>query len=248
MLKIIDKKNEIDKIIGVINIYLCDEFGYDTDNNNMYEIDDLCEELPESVEGMTGASKLAVVPRKNNKDLNIVIKVPFNGCFAIDEDSVEDWDDIVDIESHRYFKPYDSAISYYSGEWDYCKAELQTYQRAVQDGMGDFFAEIEFYKYGNNNHPIYIQEKVQTLSDFIYSKDKNKPEPSNASLAKVRKLPPMTMSEVWLAFAYDYYGEDAVTEFLDYLSMNEITDLHNQNIGFAEGGRPVLLDYSGFFD
>jgi hypothetical protein len=243
MLNIIDEKSEIEDILMVLDNYIPEDFGYDTDNSFMFSVDDICEELPNDVEGMTGASKLAIVPDSGNS-LNVVVKVPFNGCYVVDEESVDDWEDMDNIQENTYFKEYEGAG--YGCSWDYCHAELKIFEEAVEDGFGDFFAAIEHYSDTRFGHPVYIQEKVRTFDEFVWGNEDE--EPSNASLAKARDQWALGINTVWLAFAYDYYGEQKVNAFIEYAEDIQLSDLHDQNIGFSVAdGRPVILDYSGFF-
>ena len=51
----------------------------------------------------------------------------------------------------------------------------------------------------------------------------------------------------WTMHAIDYYGEEEVESFINFLKdENMDDDLHPSNVGFALDGRPVLIDWAGW--
>lgn len=131
---------------------------------------------------------------------------------------------------------------------DYTKAGLLTYQRAVEAGFGHLLAAIEFfddYEVCGQEWPFYLQERCETLSghDTIH-------RASNEDLATANRVTADSdfEEEIDDDFVVDMiytYGAREVTEFLVWLKEEEISDLHNSNVGYTVGAEnPVLMDYS----
>lgn len=208
------------------------------------EFDEVCEWYNEQVEDLFlndkihfrhGVSKAAFI----FDDLKYVIKIPFNGKFIYDEN-----EGIILWEQFQFAFEYSDV-----DDWNYCEAEAGIYDKAVENGFGEFFAATRFYDYTKNNYPVYIQEKVIPFKEVEASMQL--PSKKSIETAKKREFNRYCdLDYIWIASAIDYYGEEKTKKFLEYVENNWRIgqDLHSGNIGYALDGRPCLLDFSGWED
>ena len=219
------------------------EFGacdYDTDYvPNIDYIEDQISKVAPNAAIYNGCSKCAIVDRT----CDYVIKIPFRGAFYEGYDDEED-----SFEEFQYANDlggeYDDASC-----WDYCENELIKYEKAVDAGFGEFFAETAYYGMIDNT-PIYIQEKASSYSER--RKDGNVPSASDDA----QKIYEENANELsysinanWIELAIDWYGLERVLDFLNYIEAEDLDwDLHNGNIGFTDSGKPVLIDWAGWRD
>lgn len=220
------------------------EMGTYEDDNYLAFGDDIQEQVRKvapTAAVYNGCSKLAIV----NKTCNYVVKIPFRGMYynSYDESS-DDWDE-------EYFEEFhyanDIAGNSDAKVWDYCENELIKYEKAINAGFGEFFAETAYYGLIDNT-PVYIQEKAIALSErgyegLHYSDDADKSYTNNRD--RIRGW----IDEVWTKLAIDWYGLDKVIKFLNYIDAEGLdSDLHRGNIGFTDAGKPVLIDWAGWRD
>lgn len=211
------------------------EDGFDADAENF--IDTLwntfrCDDV------LTGASKCVVLLSNQN----FVLKIPFEGK--------QIWEQIRNFDEPKYdsnnfdfvFYPFSCART--KDHWDYCNDEVEIFKKAEAAGVGSFFARTDFYGYSKDNHPIYVQERCEVFDnvdvDDMYE-DLSKEIKTSASEVS-SELP-----EEWIALAIKYFGQELTDKFLAFVEDERIDDLHYNNFGFI-GDRPVLIDYSGYFD
>ena len=180
----------------------------------------------------SGVSKVAIIP----KEKNYVIKIPYYGKYR-------------KSNGIKCFDPYFSSISK-SG--DYCKSEEIIYNKAKANGLDAFFAEIE--QIGKiKSIPIYVQRKAVIFEDVHYPEDD---EEENLNEREVSIFKTITTKYSYLVedeylpigWMKDFifsYGELAFDKLYNFLSDNDIQDLHSENIGYI-CERPVLVDFSGF--
>lgn len=218
----------------------------------------------------SGVSKMVIVPKK----YPFVIKIPFNGSFLLDTESIPDfWQAREDlsmeemnlfyeeaaekrdnwIKTHlkeiTYFEPFEYACDDDSS--DYCLDELQKYEIIKEKNFAPFFAETYYYtsKDGTN---IYIQEKAIAYEDKTTSQIKI----SRESLEKAKNIQDNSgfyVPDPWLATALECYGEKFVTNFFNYATEDEDElrlweDMHNGNLGYRLDGTPCFIDFSGWRD
>ena len=167
---------------------------------------------------------------------NYVIKIPYYGKHRKDN-------------GVKYFDPYFSSISK-SG--DYCKSEEIIYNKAKANGLDTFFAEIE--QIGKiKSIPIYVQRKAVIFEDVYYPED-DEEENLNEHEISIFKTITTKYSDLvedeylpisWMKDFICSYGELAFDKLYNFLSDNNIQDLHSENIGYI-CERPVLVDFSGF--
>lgn len=175
-----------------------------------------------------GATK-AVIFLKN---ADFVVKIPFTG----DDDN-----------------EYDEYIAFSGaadgGEgWDYCKAEQNIYNEAVDEGVSQFLLETKYI--GDvNGYPIYVQPICKEYVSSSY------PVPSTEEYSKSSEElshHDIYADDINSMFAFYVYCEiisgdrtyDELRRFQRFAN-DEISDIHNHNIGFKDN-HMVILDYSGF--
>lgn len=232
-----------DKIVKIINeLDIPNEVG-------TYEGEDCCPfverlsyKIYEQYKGKAcnGISKAAIVL----PDSKCVIKIPFNGAFYTQEEYNADTDEYEYTDEEFIPFEYADDLNLAKRKWDYCENEFLKYQIAVKDGFGEFLAETEFYGY-KDGHPIYLQEKVVS-----YREDSKSRTPSDEAKKKYKSFDKFHYftNSIWTSLAIDWYGEEKVAAFIEYCDNNLTGDLHDGNIGFAENGRPVLLDWADWRD
>ena len=180
----------------------------------------------------SGVSKVAIIP----KEKNYVIKIPYYGKYR-------------KSNGIKCFDPYFSSISKSS---DYCKSEEIIYNKAKANGLDTFFAEIE--QIGKiKSIPIYVQRKAVIFEDVYYPED-DEEENLNEHEISIFKTITTKYSDLvedeylpisWMKDFICSYGELAFDKLYNFLSDNNIQDLHSENIGYI-CERPVLVDFSGF--
>ena len=180
----------------------------------------------------SGVSKVAIIP----KEKNYVIKIPYYGKYR-------------KSNGIKCFDPYFSSISKSS---DYCKSEEIIYNKAKAKGLDTFFAEIE--QIGKiKSIPIYVQRKAVIFEDVYYPED-DEEENLNEHEISIFKTITTKYSDLvedeylpisWMKDFICSYGELAFDKLYNFLSDNNIQDLHSENIGYI-CERPVLVDFSGF--
>lgn len=180
----------------------------------------------------SGVSKVAIIP----KEKNYVIKIPYYGKYR----------------KSNGIKCFDSYFSSISKSSDYCKSEEIIYNKAKANGLDTFFAEIE--QIGKiKSIPIYVQRKAVIFEDVYYPED-DEEENLNEREVSIFKTITTKYSDLvedeylpisWMKDFIFSYGELAFDKLYNFLSDNNIQDLHSENIGYI-CERPVLVDFSGF--
>ena len=180
----------------------------------------------------SGVSKVAIIP----KEKNYVIKIPYYGKYR-------------KSNGIKCFDPYFSSISK-SG--DYCKSEEIIYNKAKANGLDTFF--VEFEQIGKiKSTPIYVQRKAVIFEDVYYPED-DEEENLNEHEISIFKTITTKYSDLvedeylplsWMKDFICSYGELAFDKLYNFLSDNNIQDLHSENIGYI-CEKPVLVDFSGF--
>ena len=127
--------------------------------------------------------------------------------------------------------------------WDYCEAEINYYQDALDANVEDFFAKTWLIGYVNG-YPIYAQHRAEmfegTSSTKKYSKEK-----TDAVMKYCDDMDLWCFNEYWLSDFKDFFGEDAIEKLLSFLVSKSIEDLHDGNLGYVNGV-PVIVDYAGY--
>ena len=229
-------------------IYIPENFGIDLDEDEPYEdVEELQEWAWDTFHANLyyGVSKCAIIFEGEDE----VIKIPFNGSWI--------WDGKEDPETGEWienekpdFIPFHRANDVHkeAKNWDYCENELIKYEMAVGAGFEKFFADTRFLD-KVNGRPLYAQEKCVSFAETSlseHSEDSYKKWKNNITMQHLKHH----INVEWVCLAIDWYGEEEVTRFLQYLIDNKLhRDLHDGNIGVsAIDGRPLLLDWAGWRD
>ena len=215
----------------ILNLVIPENFGSDEDGEETSSIEDVYDQLDNSVQTTYGASKFIIFI-----DDKTVVKIPFNGCFW--------WD-----EEYERNKKYEDnwRFDYFINE-NYCEIEAAVYDKAVEAGVEKFFASTQYYGKTKNNVPVSVSERVFTFFDNARVRE-NTDKISEDSWSRAKELKNdfrVYISEEWLARAIEFYGKVMVDKLVKFILDENIRDLHSDNIGFREDGSPVILDYSSY--
>lgn len=235
-----------------------DIFGNTTNDDDNPIIENFGEEIYSQYysEWRCGASKMCIIPSEGD----MVIKLPFRGTMYYDD------------EGNPYIEKFENSGSE-SCAWNYCLAEVELYNKAAAAGFECFLAKTEAYGKTYNDHPMYIQEKVEVYEDgasFSKEVSEGSGEKSKTIMQSYRNYIHHSTSteemsreqligwtfaeagEYFIASLIDAYGYDKVADFSAWVFLNArniAIDLHWGNIGYRKSdGTPCLLDFTGFFD
>ena len=238
--------NAIIKMLDEMNINFWD---MNEDNwEDFIGYDDFPEDIREYIRLRNGASKLVIVAPEI---FPFVIKMPFRLSTAsyYDDYDYEEYDE----EGCGYcqFEGADNGLN----DWDYCLTETQIYEHAKEFGVEEFFAAS--WKLGElkDGFPIYAQEYIPEIG--IYRHEFS--ELSNEDVTAEEYITAYTISSRtpgrncdigWREVLYWLQSKtkETVSQFIDFLQMFEVSDLHTGNGGLTAAGDLVLIDYSGFND
>ena len=207
------------------------------DNAELYE-DEHWNELVEYLQAdkvAWGASKVVFWFQQIK---NYVIKIPLMGCY---EGYEEEYVKFTNAKIHSN-SPY--------ADWDYCGAEAEVYaiiEKKYPD-LAKFFAATYFIGINKHDVPIYASRKVteKTIWDM-----QEECKISGISRSKAAEFIETFgscggLTEKVISLFYEQYDEKDVDKLLSFILTYKIDDLHTGNIGIAENGKIVIMDYSGF--
>lgn len=183
-----------------------------------------------------GATKLALIPL--NKEKDYVIKIPYTGSYNHEYGYYDNYS--------NYYPERVDYWEYCAAEneervWDYCACEVERYNTALTEGFAEYFAKTELLGF-INNYPIYVQERCTTFSDIDHKHNKEE------KIKTLNCCKYYGINQDWLTDFRLYYGEEQLLNFIDFISLlGWDDDLRNENIGYIKN-RPVLIDYSGFYE
>lgn len=178
-----------------------------------------------------GASKCVIIPSVTD----YVIKLPYTGNFFESEDE----------EEEDYYQYFTEAVDGGNG-WNYCEVEYHHYIVAKAAGMDKYLAPtIRIGYMANSGFPVYIQPKCKifTFTNTEHSPEERKNTKENLQSKGVKYDLPID----WLIDFQNIYGEKELINFLIFLENEEWRDLRGDNVGYLNG-KPVLVDYSDFWD
>lgn len=162
---------------------------------------------------------------------------------------------IIDEESDWVIKlSYDCSVDVDEGmESDYCKRELYNYEKACEEGVDKFFAEIHMIGEVDGIE-VYLQEKLKVddgveedvdkiFRDYAYSLDESYYDEIEDDDERESILADdvYEMDEGERIEAIFGFEEKLIT----FIEDNDINDLHSGNFGYR-GADLVIMDYSGW--
>lgn len=127
--------------------------------------------------------------------------------------------------------------------WDFCEAEVDIYNAALDNEMEKFFAKA--WKGGLfHGRVFYLMEKANTDIDYIddafnsgtYDSDPDYRGSSGLELEDEESI---------TNFFGNYYNKDTVLRLLEYCYDNGVNDIYDGNVGYMNG-KPVFIDYAGY--
>ena len=136
---------------------------------------------------------------------------------------------------------------------DYCELEMEYYRKAKELGITEMLLPIELYAILDNGVRVYVQPmysySVENLPQVLYDQMQKKYGKAIRSKVynKIRSGFYTAPSSVWLGAAITLHGKKTIRLLEQWTKDNKINDLHTGNCGFLNG-KPILLDYGGFFD
>lgn len=138
------------------------------------------------------------------------------------------------------------------GRHDYCAQEVESYRTAVKYGVERLLLSIE--KVGETAHgiPLYIQPMYKITVNDMNRRDQDKirqlckKTTNYHTIAEIRRSCYCGPESNWVARATQLYGKKFMRSFEKWTREFRVNDLHNANIGYIKGYRPVLVDYAGF--
>ncbi len=130
---------------------------------------------------------------------------------------------------------------------DFCRIEYQVYQRAVIEGVSQFFAETIYL-----GDSVYAQQRSEgdvcdietevedeelTVANFVNS---------TCKALGIEKLPTYFDSDYYLVKCFfDHYSDLEMVQLYNFLKKYDINDLHDGNVG-VYNGKPMIYDFSGY--
>ena len=189
-----------------------------------------------------GASKLVILPCS----ADFVIKIPFNGRYfghGIDAETGEitskgGWERFTSEE-------YDSDMDF---DGNYCGREVDISDMATAEDLEECFAITECV--GRcGDYLIYKQARATTiLVDVIDEKSDSLSSEERKSIRdKCNNMGVYGFNIFWLKDFLEFFGEEILKQLDRFINTYDINDLHTSNVGYI-GNRPVLIDYSGYFE
>ena len=186
-----------------------------------------------------GVTKVVLVD--NNRDW--VVKIPITRG-----DNEICYEDENDFSSGKI--NFSSEYSYGGGDNcdDYCVLEESLSDSLVQDRYFYFFLPTAYLGQIGRT-PIYYSRKVNpsyTQEVSEKSKEKTAQLQSNDKITNLRYR--SNMNERIVEAFTEYYGIYTAIKLMRVCSQYEIQDLHSANYGILPSGRPVIIDYAGYYE
>lgn len=172
-----------------------------------------------------GASKLCIIPFESESDF--VLKIPLPNA-----------------------------------SMNYCEIEAENYSLAVTAGVESFFAEcvaINEYTWKNISIPLYVMKRARVDEEEVYLFSGNDKISSGYYYDGEIVSTSMDGKASWHSgnecegeevvedlFWKVYHSSKLLEKFWEFISENNINDLHEKNVGFLDDGSVVCIDYSGY--
>lgn len=125
----------------------------------------------------------------------------------------------------------------------YCEYELENFEKAKKEGIDDYFAEI--YDLDEiEGVKFYLMQKVEPdeneCSDYFsayYDKYYDNDDGYYEDLSDEERIEAL----------FENDDENMILKLKEFVTRNEINDLHGGNFGRRNDGRFVIIDYSGYW-
>lgn len=213
------------QILDILSVCDFDEL---TEYNYDYKILKFIEDEIEDYE--IGCSKIALF----FPNYDYVIKIPFKGY-------------LFDNGNGDQFYPFECADDCEDGS-NYCEAEVIRYQAAKDAGLQQFFAETICI--GEINGTLIYKQPICTscsCANATYIRTTLKEREAVENFCEFRHLD--CFDSEWLAEVVRQCGTKILEDLLYFIEANNISDLHNGNIGYKPKNHfPVIFDYASFED
>ena len=136
------------------------------------------------------------------------------------------------------------------GKVDFCAIEVENYTKisTKYPEYAKYLAECWYagnFSTDDREIPMYIMQRAdidpEEVSDISYRSyiSNNPDDPDGEDYC-------WDESDVAYDCLYTIYG-DVISELYEIFDEFDINDIHTSNIGFIAGGKPVVIDYSGFY-
>ena len=235
------------RIFSVLEKYLPKHFGKVQDDDfivDMCEIEDGIWAIDHTARFYSGISKLAIVAESLGE---VVIKVPFNGCYEYsDEYDYDDDEEEWDFERKYSFEKFCGGGGKYND--DYCAEEYAAYKELKELGYEKFVAETELLG-GINGMYILVQEFVTSMNDFDKTVITSKKAIETSKRIREDYVIANNVDDEWVAACVEHYGEELSEKFFNYTEddgYSILADAHWGNYGYREDGSPCILDFSDY--
>lgn len=176
----------------------------------------------------------------------IVFKIPFIGVRLLNEDG-----DYFNCKYYSEANSIDSSFAEFSDS-DYCAIEAELFNLADYYGVGSIFAKTEYageYK----QIPFYISEKIESPNfydyDYNYYRHASVETKKTAqNILRDSDCEDYNFNVTYLALIIDQYGKAMAEEFMYFITVFKVQDLHCGNVGWDSNNNFRIFDYSGFRD
>lgn len=215
----------------------------------------------------TGATKEVII--LTNEDY--VLKIPYAGNIEYIDDCTppeggcenleccecefkENKENIIIFDSANSLDFSEYNIFLDNDDWNYCEVELQVYEISKILDIDKCFAAIEYIGDTKYGLPVYTQEKAEKIGFYDVNEDEldknikktiedlsSRGQTANQFFQKANGL--IVLSEF-----LKYHGLEKFLKLMDFIKNIGLNDLHMGNFGIMSDGRPVLIDYSGYFE
>lgn len=223
-----DKKKALE-IYTIMEPYLKRFFEQEEELTNEsfeYELREILDESGEEYDIETGASKGVIVFHLYDFVFKISFTTPNEYSYSYDNEGSP-------VGKH-----------YYGYDTNYCELETKIYDQACEEGLSEVFAEE--YLIGNiNGTQVYCQEKATQVGPKYLPAEETRTEEYKHFSESTRYMG-TDVSSSWLYDVFKAYGLSFVQNLINFIEDN-FNDCHNGNIGYINN-KPVLIDYSGFYD
>ncbi len=165
------------------------------------------------------------------------------------------WEDlgdlVVKIPASAYDEDEENCHATYDGEyssedgWDYCALEEERCQALECEGLSEMVCRT-WYVGEVYDTRIYVSQRAdETWSDGSWNYRYTNSEEDLDVLAEEFGRSNSRM-RYWREFI-DAYGLDKCERLMEFFRDNDVNDLHNGNVAFRNG-KPVFIDYSGYYE